>query len=109
MSDHGVSGLHNLGTRMSGQKLKSLLSNPMLAALAALALASGCRMLSPRPATTASTASPSDIRQASFEGDEIEPKQEIGLEDFYPDQIGKTVKKMVSEPPNKKEAKKNFE
>jgi outer membrane protein assembly factor BamD (BamD/ComL family) len=94
---------------MSGRKFKLHLSSPLLAALAVLALASGCRLFSPKPATTVSTASPSDIRQASFEGDEIEPKKELGLEDFYPDQIGKTVKKMVSEPPNKKEAKKNFE
>ncbi len=94
---------------MSGRKLNLNLCTSLLAAIAALALASGCRLFSPSPATPATSVTSSNIRQASFEADDAEPKKELGLDDFYPDQIGKTVKKLVSEPPNKREAKKNFE
>lgn len=92
---------------MSGRMNKS--NSLLLAALAVLALASGCRLFRPNTVSTASTASPSDIRQASFEADEVEPKKEFEFEDLYPDRIGKTVKKIVSEPPNKKEAKRSFD
>ena len=92
---------------MSGRKNNP--SPPLLAALAVLALASGCRLLSPKAATTSNAGSPSDVRQVSYDADDVEPKTEFSLEDFYPDRIGKTVKKMVNEPPNKQEAKRSFE
>lgn len=85
------------------------LSSLFIAALAVLPLASGCRLFRPNAVSTASTSSPSDIRQASFETDEVESKKEFSFEDLYPDRIGKTVKKMVSEPSNKKEAQKTFD
>lgn len=85
------------------------LSSLFIAALAVLPLASGCRLFRPDAVSTASTASPSDIRQASYETDEAETRKEFNVEDLYPDRIGKTVKKMVSEPPNKKEAQRTFD
>ena len=92
---------------MSGRKLnhRSLL----LAAFAVLALATGCRLFRPDADVTSGAASPSDISQASFEADDGEPSKGFGLEDLYPDNLGKTVKRVVSEPPNKKEAKKSFD
>ena len=92
---------------MSGRKLN--LSSHVLAALAVLALATGCRLFRPNASATTGAVSPSDVRQASFDGEEGEQKTDLSLEDFYPDRITKTVKRMVSEPPNKKEAKKNFD
>lgn len=92
---------------MSGRNFN--FSNHVLAALAVLALASGCRLFRPNATATTGTSSPSDVRQASFDGEEGEQKKDLSLEDFYPDRITKTVKRMVSEPPNKKEAKKNFD
>ena len=93
---------------MSGRKLN--FSSHVLAALAVLAFASGCRLFRPNAsATTGAISSPSDVRLASYDGEEGEQKKDLSLEDFYPDRITKTVKRMVSEPPNKKEAKKNFD
>ena len=93
---------------MSGRKLK--FSSHLLAALAVLALASGCRLFRPSAAaTTGAVSSPSDVRQASFEGEEGEQKKDLSLEDFYPDRIGKTVKRMYTAPPDKREAKKAFD
>lgn len=92
---------------MSGRMLthRSLL----LTAFAVLALGPGCRLFRPDVDVTSGTASPSDISQASFEADDGEPKKGFALEDLYPDNLGKTVKRAVSEPPNKKEAKKTFD
>jgi outer membrane protein assembly factor BamD (BamD/ComL family) len=81
-----------------------------LAALSVLALATGCRFFRPdAAATTTGEIYPAGIRQASFETDEEEPKAGFGLEDIYPDNLGKTVKRITSEPPNKKEAQKTFD
>src|SRR5688500_11020495 len=92
---------------MSGRKLNH--HSLLLAALAALALATGCRLFRPDVDATSGTASPSDINQASFEAEDGEANKGFGLEDLYPDNLGKTVKRVVSEPPNKKEAKKTFD
>ncbi|MBC7853709.1 MAG: hypothetical protein IAF94_09760, partial [Pirellulaceae bacterium] len=92
---------------MSGRMLKH--RSLLLAAIAVLALGPGCRLFRPDADVTSGTTSPSDVSQASFEADDGEPSKGFGLEDLYPDNLGKTVKRVVSEPPNKKEAKKSFD
>ena len=62
---------------MSGRKLN--FSSHLLAALAVLALASGCRLFRPNATATTGTASPSDVRQASFDGEEGEQKKDLAL------------------------------
>ncbi len=92
---------------MSGRLLN--LNCLLLAALAVLAVAPGCRIFQPEAAAPSAVVSRSDIDQASFESEEGEQKSGFGLEDLYPDNIGKTVKRITNEAPNKKVAKKSFD
>ena len=92
---------------MSDWKLS--LQITLLAALLAPTIAGGCKVFQPQaPAASDGISSPSDVRQASFESDDPEQKG-LSLEDFYPDKIAKTAKRLVTEPPNKKEASKTFD
>src|SRR5689334_13157075 len=91
---------------MSGRMFHS--SSRLLALLGVLALAAGCQMVRPK-AEASGICSSLHVSQASFESDDGEPKNELGLEDFYPDKIGTTVKKMYTAAPDKKEAKKAFD
>jgi outer membrane protein assembly factor BamD (BamD/ComL family) len=82
----------------------------LLATFVVLALAPGCRMFRPNSVSTEdATGSPSDVQPASFEDDDTSEKPDLSLEDFYPDQIGKTVKKIYTAPPDKKQAKNTFD
>lgn len=81
-----------------------------LAALAVLAIAPGCRLFRPDSASSSGAiSSPSDVRPVSFEDEDDVEKQDLSLEDFYPDKIGKTVKKIYTAPPDKKQAKNTFD
>ena len=93
---------------MSGRMAK--LSFPLLAAFAVWASGPGCSLFRPSsPPGSGTTSSPSDVRPVSFEEDEGVQKQDLTVEDFYPDRIGKTVKRMYTAPPDKKVAKKTFD
>jgi outer membrane protein assembly factor BamD (BamD/ComL family) len=88
---------------------RKLTSNALLMlALALPAFASGCRAFQASAAETDPLSSSSNVRQASFENGDEEPKA-LGLEDFAPDNITKTAKRLVGEAPDKKEAKRLFD
>lgn len=84
----------------------------VLLALAGIATASacGCAMFPKQPvADTARSTSDADVRQASFEGDNVNENGGFELKDLSPDNLTKTVKKLSGRGPNKEIAKKAFD
>lgn len=84
----------------------------LLATFVLVTMCGGCAIFRPgekMPESSSAASSSSDVQAVSYDATDSEPKKGLSLEDFYPDNIAKTVKKATAGAPNRDEARKAYD